>query len=184
MPVVTLPLCSLDAVGTIARRHTFYPKAGKTILRQRVIPANPSSQDQVTARAVHSLCTHLIRWAVATTMASDGQPLTDKQRLQAITPMARRWVNLIYSKALQDSQANVRGALLQWSLMAPADAAAWDAAAAALSPAITAWTPATAPGAPPPSFAAGELFFTWRYLLFLLRVVDTAPDNTPPTYLT
>ena len=177
MPVVTLPLCSLDAVGTIARRHTFYPKAGKTILRQRVIPANPSSQDQVTARAVHSLCTHLIRWAVATTMASDGQPLTDKQRLQAITPMARRWVNLIYSKALQDSQANVRGALLQWSLMAPADAAAWDAAAAALSP-------ATAPGAPPPSFAAGELFFTWRYLLFLLRVVDTAPDNTPPTYLT
>ena len=182
MPVVTLPLCSMDAVGTIARRHTFYPKAGKTILRQRVIPANPSSQDQVTARAAHSLCTHLIRWAVATTMASDGQPLTDKQRLQAITPMARRWVNLIYSKALQDSQANIRGALLQWSLLPPADAEAWDAAAAALSPAITAWTPATAPGAPPPSFAAGELFFTWRYLLFLLRVVDAAPTNTPPAY--
>ena len=184
MPVVTLPLCSMDAVGTIARRHTFYPKAGKTVLRQRVIPANPSSPEQVTARAVHSLTTHLIRWTVATTMTSDGQPLTDKQRLQAITPMARRWVNLIYSKALQDSQANRRGALLQWSLLPPADAAAWNAAAVALSPAITAWTPATAPGAPPPSFAAGELFFTWRYLLFLLRVVDTAPDNTPPTYLT
>ena len=182
MPVVTLPLCSMDAVGTIARRHTFYPKAGKTILRQRVIPANPSSQDQVTARAVHSLCTHLIRWAVATTMAPDGQPLTDKQRLQAITPMARRWVNLIYSKALADSQANVRGALLQWSLMAPTDAAAWNAAAIALTPAITAWTPATAPGATPPTFTAGELFFTWRYLLFLLHVVDTAPTNTPPAY--
>ena len=182
MPVVTLPLCSLDAVGTIARRHTFYPKAGKTILRQRVIPANPSSQNQVTARAAHSLCTHLIRWAVATPMASDGSSATDKARIQAITPMASRWVNLIYSKALADSQANVRGALLQWSLLAPADAAAWEAAAVAMSPAITSWTPATAPGATPPTFTAGELFFTWRYLLFLLRVAATPPTNTPPTY--
>ena len=182
MPVVTLPLCSMDAVGTIARRHTFYPKAGKTILRQRVIPANPSSPEQVTARAVHSLTTHLIRWAVATSMTSDSQSLTDRKRLQAITPMASRWVNLIYSKALQDSQANVRGALLQWSLMAPADAAAWDAAAVALTPAITGWTPATAPGATPPTFTAGELFFTWRYLLFLLRVAATPPTNTPPSY--
>lgn len=182
MPVVTLPLCSLDAVGTIARRHTFYPRDGQTILRNRVIGANPSSADQVTARAVHSLTTHLIKWASASIQTSDDQSLTDKQRVQAITPMARRWVGLIYSKALQDAQANVRGAMLQWSLLAPADAAAWDAAAAALSPAITAWTPATAPGAPPPSFTAGELFFTWRYLLFLLRVVHTAPTESPPGY--
>ena len=151
-------------------------------MRQRVIPANPSSQEQVTARAVHSLTTHLIRWAVATSMTSDGQSLTDRKRLQAITPMASRWVNLIYSKALQDSQANVRGALLQWSMLSHDGVAAWDAAAIALSPAITAWTPATAPGATPPTFTAGELFFTWRYLLFLLRVVDTAPTNTPPAY--
>lgn len=183
MPLVTLPLCSMDAVGTIARRHTFYPRDGKTVLRQRVIPANPSSKDQVTARAVHSLCTHLIRWAVATPMTSDNQATTDKERIKRITPLARRWVNLIYSKALQDSQANIRGALLQWALLDAADAAAWQAAAAALSPAITDWTPATAPGATPPAFAAGELFFTWRYLLFLLRVVDAPPGNTPPIYI-
>ena len=81
MPVVTLPLCSMDAVGTIARRHTFYPKAGKTVLRQRVIPANPSSPEQVTARAVHSLTTHLIRWAVATSMTSDGSTTTDPTKV-------------------------------------------------------------------------------------------------------
>lgn len=182
MPVVTMPLCSIDAVGTIARRHTFYPRDGKTILRQCVQGTNPSSTSQVQARAIHSLTTHLIRWAVATATPSDGQPLTDKARIQAITPMARRWVNLVYSKALGDSQANVRGALLQWAMLTPTEQAAWTTAAADLSPSITNWTPNTAPGATPPSFSAGELFFVWRYLLFLLRVSNTPPTGAPPTY--
>lgn len=183
MPVVTMPLCSVDAVGTIARRHTFYPKAGKTILRQCVQGTNPSSAGQVQARAIHSLTTHMVKWAAATVQTSDGQATTDKQRIQALTPMARRWVNVLYSKALADGQANVRGAMNQWALLTPTEQTAWTAAAAALSPAITGWTPATAPGAPPPAFAAGELFFTWRYLLFLLRVVDAPPGNTPPIYI-
>ena len=182
MPVVTMPLSSVDAVGTIARRHTFYPKAGKTILRQCVQGTNPSSAGQVEARAIHSLTTHLIRWAVATATHSDSQPLTDKQRIQAVTPMARRWVNLVYSKALGDGQANVRGALLQWAMLTPTEQAAWTTAAADLSPSITSWTPNTAPGASPPTFSAGELFFVWRYLLFLLRVSNTPPAGAPPAY--
>lgn len=182
MPVVTMPLCSIDAVGTIARRYTFYKKGGKNIMRHCVTGANPSTAGQVQARAIHSLTTHLIKWASATGQTSDGQPLTDKARLQAITPMARRWVNVLYSKALGDGQANVRGALLVWTQLEPGHRAAWQSAAEALSPAITGWTPTTIPGNAPPDFTAGELFFTWRYLMFLLRTLDTPPGVEPPIY--
>ena len=182
MPVVTLPLCSLDAVGTIARRHTFYPRDGQTILRNRVIGANPSSSQQVAARAVHSLCTHLIKWAVACLQASDGQNLTDKQRIAALTPLARRWVDMVYTVALADQQANTLGALGQWAALDAGQQDAWDAAAAALSPAISGWTPTTAPGATPPTFTAGQLFFVWRYLLFILRAAPTPPGSAPPAY--
>lgn len=182
MPVVTMPLCSVDAVGTIARRHTFYPKAGKTILRQCVQGTNPSSAGQVQARAIHSLTTHMVKWAAATVQTSDGQATTDKQRIQALTPMARRWVNVLYSKALADGQANVRGAMNQWALLTPTEQAAWTAAAVALSPAIASWTPNTAPGAAAPTFTPGEIFFVWRYLLFLLRASNEPPTGAPAIY--
>jgi hypothetical protein len=182
MPVVTLPLCSLDATGTIAGQHTFYPRDGKTILRRRVVGANPSSADQVTARAAHSMTTHLIKWAGACGQASDGQPATDRQRVRAVTPQARRWVDLLYTKALEDGQANTRGALAQWELLSTADQNDWHAAAAALTPPITSWTPTTAPGAAPPTFTAGQLFFVWRYLLFLVKASDAPPSSAPPLY--
>lgn len=182
MPVVTMPLASVDAVGTIARRHTYYPKAGKTILRQCVQGTNPSTPGQVESRAIHSLVTHLIRWAVATVQTSDQQDKTDKERIVLVTPISRRWVNIIYSVALKDRQANMRGAFNQWAMLSSTEKDAWDNAAAALSPEIAAWTPHTAPGAAPPTFSAGELFFSWRYLLFLLRINNTPPDGEPAAY--
>lgn len=182
MPIVTMPLCSLGANGTIARRHTFYPKAGKTVLRQRVQPSNPGTSPQAAMRGVHALTTHLIRWAAASLQTSDGHYMTDKERIEQVTPMARRWVGMLYSKALQDEQANVRGALGQWAMLSPADAAAWEAAALALSPPIAGLTANTAPPATPATFSPGATFFVWRYLLFLLRVCDTPPTATPPTY--
>ena len=94
MPIVTMPLCSLGANGTIARRHTFYPKAGKTVLRQRVQPSNPGTSPQAAMRGVHALTTHLIRWAAASLQTSDGHYMTDKERIEQVTPMARRWVGM------------------------------------------------------------------------------------------
>ena len=88
MPIVTMPLCSLGANGTIARRHTFYPKAGKTVLRQRVQPSNPGTSPQAAMRGVHALTTHLIRWAAASLQTSDGHYMTDKERIEQVTPMA------------------------------------------------------------------------------------------------
>lgn len=182
MPIVTMPLCSMDANGTIARRHTYYPKAGRTVLRQRVQPTNPGTNPQAAMRAVHALTTHLIRWAVVSLQTSDGHYMTDRERIEQVTPIARRWVGLLYSKALQDGQANVRGALGQWAMLSPGDADAWESAALALSPPIIGLTPGTAPPAPPPSFTPGEAFFVWRYLLYLLRVCNTPPTATPPAY--
>jgi hypothetical protein len=84
--------------------------------------------------------------------------------------------------ALADQQANTLGALGQWAALDAGQQDAWDAAAAALSPAISGWTPTTAPGATPPTFTAGQLFFVWRYLLFILRAAPAPPGAAPPAY--
>jgi hypothetical protein len=54
MAVVTGPLLSLGASGTIAKTQTYSKWKGRPYVRQRVIPANPRSSDQVETRNVFS----------------------------------------------------------------------------------------------------------------------------------
>lgn len=51
MAKVTMPLLSTEARGKIANAIVFFPWKGRNIVRRWLIPANPQSVDQMTARA-------------------------------------------------------------------------------------------------------------------------------------
>lgn len=51
MAKVTMPLLSAEARGKIADAIVFFPWKGLNVVRQWLIPANPQSVDQMTARA-------------------------------------------------------------------------------------------------------------------------------------
>lgn len=52
MAKVTGPLMSLDASGTVAETITFSKWKGRNYVRQRVIPSNPQTADQLEGRSI------------------------------------------------------------------------------------------------------------------------------------
>ena len=182
MAKVTSPLMSLDASGAFAGALVFGKWKGRHTVRQLVTPSNPMSLIQVQARNKIRAGGAMQRFANLTALKSDGATLTDKQLLIAAAPAGYAWNGFLIDSLIGAGAVGYTAAAAAWTAMGAPDKATWDAAAAALTPAIPAVAQFIALNAAGAALSAGNVFFLYRYALYLAGVKTVPVAATPPTY--
>jgi hypothetical protein len=181
MAKVSGPLFSMEASGAYAGSMVFGKWKGRQYVRQLVIPANPNSADQETARNRLRVTGAIQKWVNATLLKASGETLTDKARITAATPGGYAWNGYLVDNIIGTGGLTYNAAVVAYAALTAAEKTAWDTAAVALSPALAQVFQTVAGGAAGTPMAAGEVFFIYRYALNLLGLA-AAPTGTPPTY--
>ena len=180
MAKVSGPLMSMNASGAFAGTLVFANRKGQNVVRNLVIPANPMSTDQVTARNIVRVCGAAQKFANVSTLKGDSRASTDKALLIAAAPNGQTW-NSTLVKGMTGAQALVYDAATTlWGTLA-ADHAAWEAAAGGLTPVFPEVAQYLANNVADTPMTAGEAFFHYQYGLYSLGIA-AIPTGVPPTY--
>lgn len=181
MAKVSGPLMSMTASGAFADTLVFANRKGQNVVRQLVIPANPMSLNQETARNRVRVAGADQHFENLTALKGEGRLITDKAALIAAAPAGQTWnghlVDLMIGSA---AITYLAGQAVYAALTAP-EKAAWDAAAAALVPAVPAVAQKGAGGVPAANMTAGEVWFLCQYGL-AAGGLATVPGAVPPVY--
>ena len=182
MAKVTGPLMSMDASGKFGGALVYAKWKGRPTVRQLVTPSNPQSADQVAARnAVRAMAAGQ-HWANVTALVASGETDTDKVLLTAAAPSGQAWNGFLVKSGIGAGQVNYDAAAAAYDALAAGEKTDWDDAAAALTPAIPAVAQQTAGGSSGTPLTAGNVYFIYRYALYVAGVAAAAPTATPPTY--
>lgn len=181
MAKVSGPLFSMEASGSYGGAITFAKWKGRQYSRQLVIPANPHSADQETARNRLRVTGAIQAWANTTALVLSGQTDTDKVRITAITPGGFAWNGYLVDKAIGAGGLVYTAARAAWTALQAGEKTAWGVAAAALTPAIADVYQTVAGGGAGTAMNKGEVFFIYMYALSQMGLTNT-PGATPPTY--
>lgn len=182
MAKVTSPLMSLDASGAFGGALVFGKWKGRNTVRQLVTPSNPMSLTQVQARNKIRAGGAMQRFANLTALKSNGATLTDKQLLIAAAPAGYAWNGFLIDSLIGAGGVGYTAAAAAWAAMGAPDKTTWNTAAAALTPAIPSVAQFVALNAAGTALTAGEVFFLYRYALYLAGVKTVPVAATPPTY--
>lgn len=93
MAKVTGPLMSLDASGSVAETITFSKWKGRNYVRQRIVPANPQTSDQLAGRSILGTlakAAHAVLTSYADSMGV-GSPFFTASRDGA--PSGQSWIS-------------------------------------------------------------------------------------------
>lgn len=175
------PLYSEEARGKFGSNVVFNQRKGQAVARRLVIPANPKSAGQTTARNIVRITGALQKWVNATALKAPTQTLLDKARIAAITPASQTWNSYLTGTIAGVGQVNYDAAVAAYSALTAPQKTAWGDAAAALTPVILDVGQTVAGGGAGTAIDAGEVFFIYIYALSLLGL-STTPTGTPPTY--
>lgn len=181
MAKVSGPLFSMEASGSYGGAIVFAKWKGRQYSRQLVIPANPNSADQETVRNRLRVTGAVQRWVNTTALIESGQTVTDKQRLTAATPGGYAWNGFLVDSIIGKGGLDYQAAETAYAALAAGEKTAWNTAAIALSPAMSAVYQTMAGGTAGTPKTAGEVFFIYRYGLSKIGLAST-PGATPPTY--
>jgi len=181
MAKVTGPLMSMDASGKFGGAIVFSKWKGRNTVRQLVIPANPNSAGQETARNRMRVAGAIQNFFNLTTLKRSGETLTDKELIKSVTPGGYAWNGFLVDNIVGSGALSYTAAEAAYTALTAPQKAAWDDAAAALTPAITAVFQTAEGGTSTTPAAAGKVFFISQYALSSLGLAST-PTGTPPTY--
>jgi len=181
MAKVKGPLMSMEASGAYGSTLVFGRRKGANVVRQLVIPANPQAQGQEDARNIVRVGGVLQRWVSNTALVADGETLTDKARITAITPAEQTWNSYLVQMITGKGALVYAAARAAFAALQSAEQDAWDAAAAALSPVIGSVNQTTEGGASTTAITGGEAWFIYQYGLSGAGLASV-PGATPPTY--
>ncbi len=181
MARVTGPLFSVEASGSYGGVVTFAKWKGRQYVRQLVIPANPHSAGQETARNAVRVAGAVQRQINLSTRVHAENTLRDKLEITAITPGGYAWNGFLVDNLSGTAHVNIIAADAIWAALAPAEKTAWDNAAAALVPPYLAVAQTVAGGAPGTAKTAGNVFLNHEYALFAMGLVNI-PTAVPPVY--
>jgi len=115
MAKVTMPLLSAQARGKIADSIVFFPWKGINLVRQWLVPANPQSVDQMTARAkLKAIGKAIAKIKTAGDIASGS---IIYQRALAVAPSGQPWNSYFAKKVLDHVKTTTNWAALTaaWS---------------------------------------------------------------------
>lgn len=181
MAKVTGPLFSVDASGRYAGSLVFAKWKGRNYVRQLVIPSNPMSADQETARNSVRVTGAAQHFVAVNTQTSDELSDVDLAVLKGVTPAGYAWNGYLTQKMIGEAGANMTAADTAWGALAAADQTAWDTAAAGLTAPIPEVQQYDADGSLGTPKSGGEVLFDYYYGLYMIGLVSE-PGATPPTY--
>lgn len=181
MAKVSGPLFSMEASGKFGDALVFGKWKGRPTVRQLVTPANPNSQGQEDARNRMRVSGAIQSWVNTTALVANGETLTDKARIQAITPGEYAWNGYLVDTMIGKGFLTYGAAQTAWTALDGTAQTNWDTAAAALSPQLNQVFQTQAGGTATTPMSAGEVWFIYQYGLAQLGLATT-PGATPPTY--
>lgn len=182
MAKVTGALFSVDASGAFAGKLVFAKWKGRQYCRNLVIPANPQTAGQVAARNAVRVLAEGQKFANTTTLIRSGETLTDKAELAALAPAGQAWNGFLVKSGIGAGQVNYDAATTAYAALTSGQRDAYDAAAAALTPAIPAVAQQAAGGGAGTPLAAGAVYFHYLWALYRAGAITTQPAGVPPTY--
>jgi hypothetical protein len=181
MAKVSGPLMSMDARGKFANALVFSNWKGRPVVRQLVIPGNPASTAQMTTRNHLRVTAAAQHFANTATTHGAGRSVTDEAAIRAVTPSGFAWNGHLVKTMIGAGGVNYTAAEAAYTALTSPQKAAWDTAAAALTPAIPSVVQKTAGNVAGTALTGGHVFFLYTYGLYLLTVASV-PGATPPTY--
>ncbi len=181
MAKVSGPLMSMDARGKFGNTLVFSGWKGRPTVRQLVTPSNPQSTDQQAARNAVRVAGAGQRFANLCTDMGDSRSNTDKDAIKFVTPSGQAWNGTLVKAMIGAGQVNYTAAVAAYTALSGGEKTAWDTAAAALDPVVTAVNQVGAGGVAGTPMVAGKVWFIYQYGLYVLGIADL-PAATPPTY--
>ena len=181
MAKVSGPLMSMDASGKFGGAIVFSKWKGRNVVRQLVVPANPNSAGQETARNRTRVTGALQSWVNTTSMKAPTQTLTDKLRIKAVTPGGFAWNGFLTQTLIGPGGLTYDAATAAYAALTAPEKAAWEAATDDIVPVINDVYQTVAGGGAGTPITDGEVFFILQYGLSLLGLADM-PGAVPPVY--
>lgn len=181
MAKVTGPLMSMDASGKFADSMVFGKWKGRNVVRQYTKPSNPQTSLQTDTRNALRVLAAGQTFAGSTLLKRSGETTTDLVELKATAPAGQAWNGWLVKSGIGAGLVNYHAAETAYAALTAPQKAAWDTAAAALTPAIPAVAQKAAGGASATAMPAGQVFYHYIYGLKIAGVA-AAPTGTPPTY--
>jgi hypothetical protein len=174
-----MPLLSGSATGTVGKTLTFGNRKGANTVRMWGKPANPMTQGQQDSRNIVRVMGAAQKFTNQCVTMGAGRDVTDKDALKAAAPAGQTWNGYLVFEGTGAGAINYTDAEASYTTLAAA--AAWDAAAAAQIPAISAVAQYDVGGVAGTPKAAGLVYFHQQYALYKAGIA-VAPTATPPTY--
>lgn len=181
MAKVTGPLMSMQASGAFAETLVFANRKGQNVVRQLVIPANPKTNGQITARNRVRVTGAAQRYINLELQKVAARVNTDKFNLIKATPAGQTWNSYLVKSMIGVTGLNYTNGQTAWALLTALQKTDWDSAANALTPAIPAVPQKIAGGLPGVALTSGNVHYLTQYGLFSAGLA-TAPVAVPPVY--
>ena len=178
---VSGPLMSMTASGAFAGTMVFAQRLGKSVVRHLVTPANPQTANQMSTRNAVSVAGAGQKFANTDLLLGAGRTVTDKAALKAVTPAGQTWNAFLVKCIIGKGEVNYTAATAAHTALGATPIAAWETAAAALTPAILAVAQKAVGGAAATPLSAGTVYFHYQYGLSIALGV-AAPGAVPPVY--
>lgn len=181
MAKVSGPLMSMQASGAFAKTLVFANRKGQNVVRQLVIPANPMSADQETARNMIRTAGAGQHYANLEINIVAARVVTDKAALISATPAGQTWNSYLVKAMIGVGGVTYDAAQAAWTLLTALQKSDWDDAAAALTPPIAAVAQKGAGGVAAVALTGGNVDYIYQYGLYSVGLA-AAPGAVPPVY--
>lgn len=175
MAIVTGPLFSVSASGSVAEALVFFPWKGRSLVRKWLVPANPQTADQNTVRGRLGASAQAIQWMNGELDQKGGRADTDKVMHIAAAPAGTPWQSNVVAGMFGAEQSYWILDDAAWDALSAANRDAWDTAAEALTPPLADYTKFTM------LYRAGHIWFHVQGANSRI-LGDTYPGAVPPTY--
>lgn len=173
---------SMEASGSYAGVITFAKWKGRQYVRQLVIPANPHSADQESARNAVRVAGAVQRHVHLSAQVRAALTYTDLVEIANITPSGFAWNGFLVDNLIGAGALNIAAADAIWAALTAGEKTAWNNAAAALVPPYLAVNQTVAGGGAGTPKTAGNAFLDHQYALFAMGLVSI-PTAVPPVYV-
>jgi hypothetical protein len=181
MAKLTGPLFSIDASGSFAKTVTYSRWKGRRYGRFRAIPSNPRTEGQEQARSDITTAARITTFVYRTALKRSGNDELDVNILRVAAPADITWGNYLTLNMVGPNGSTMRAAEDAWTALSAPNKAAWESSAGDLVPNLMPAPQTSEGGAFVRNKSAGELLFTYIFVLDMLGHA-TLVDGTPPVF--
>lgn len=181
MAKVSGPLMSLTASGGFASAMVYQSWKGRPTVRQLVIPANPQTADQQTARNYVRVTGAQQRWVNLSTMKGPARLITDRQLWIDNSPATFAWNGYLTDRVIGPDAQTIFDSDAAFALLTPTEKSAWSTSATALTPPILDVVQVGPFGVVGTPKSRGNVWYNYQSGLFAAGLA-VAPGTAPPVY--